>query len=59
MIHLVIFAKSVQMIDEDSLIIFEASLDTDISYLEDLGYELIKEKRYKTNKHVFVRRNKR
>ncbi len=45
-----------KMIDEDSLIIFEASLDTDISYLPDLGYELVKEKRYKTNKHVFVQR---
>ena len=34
-----------QMIDENSLIIFEASLDTDTSYLEDLGYDLVKEKR--------------
>lgn len=45
------------LITEDSLIIFEAALDTDISYLEDLGYELIKEKKYKTNKHVFVQRS--
>lgn len=43
-----------KMVDEDTLIIFEASLDTDISYLSDLGYDLIKEKKYKTNKHVFV-----
>ena len=48
-----------KLIHEDTLIIFEASLDTDISYLEDLGYELIKEKKYKTNKHVFVQRSKR
>ena len=47
-----------KLIHEDTLIIFEASLDTDISYLEDLGYELIKEKKYKTNKHVFVQRSK-
>lgn len=45
------------LITDDTLIIFEASLDTDISYLEDLGYELIKEKKYKTNKHVFVQRS--
>lgn len=45
------------LITEDTLIIFEASLDTDISYLEDLGYELIKEKKYKTNKHIFVQRS--
>lgn len=48
-----------QMIDEDTLIIFEANLQTDIDYLEQLGYELIKEKIYKTNKHVFVKRRKR
>lgn len=47
------------MIDEDSLIIFEAKLETDIDYLDQLGYELIKEKLYKTNKHVFVKRRKR
>ncbi|MBO4337751.1 MAG: 16S rRNA (guanine(966)-N(2))-methyltransferase RsmD [Lachnospiraceae bacterium] len=48
-----------RMIDRDSLIIFEASLDEDIAYLDDLGYDLVKEKRYKTNKHVFVRRKSR
>ena len=47
------------LITDETLIIFEASLDTDISYLEDLGYELIKEKKYKTNKHVFVQRSLR
>ena len=48
-----------RMIDEDTLIIFEASLDTDLSYLEDLGYELVKIKRYKTNEHVFLHRRAR
>lgn len=47
------------IIDEDTLIIFEAKLDTDIDYLDQLGYELIKEKIYKTNKHVFVKRRNR
>ncbi|MBR1692320.1 MAG: 16S rRNA (guanine(966)-N(2))-methyltransferase RsmD [Lachnospiraceae bacterium] len=47
------------LIDEDSLLIFEAKIDTDIDYLEQLGYDLIKEKRYKTNKHVFVKRRKK
>ena len=40
--------------DEDTLIIAEASLDTDFSYLGSLGFELLREKTYKTNKHVFV-----
>lgn len=44
------------IIDENTLIIVEASLDTDFSYLKDMGYDLIREKLYKTNKHVFVQR---
>lgn len=42
------------LIDTDTRIIFEASLDTDVSYIEDLGYEIEKIKKYKTNMHVFV-----
>ncbi len=48
-----------KMITEETLIIFEASLDTDLSYLEDLGYDVIKVKRYKTNEHVFLHRRER
>lgn len=44
------------IIDENTLIIVEASLDTDFSYLNDMGYEIIREKLYKTNKHAFIRR---
>ena len=40
--------------DEDTLIIAEASPDTDFSYLGSLGFGLLREKTYKTNKHVFV-----
>lgn len=47
------------LITEETLIIFEAALDTDISYLENLGYELIKQKIYKTNQHIFVKRSRR
>ena len=42
------------LIYEDTLIIVEASKHTDFSYLEDLGFVKIKEKEYKTNKHVFI-----
>lgn len=44
------------IVDEDTLIIVEASLGTDFSYLEELGYEVIKRKEYKTNTHMFLRR---
>lgn len=40
----------------DTLIVTEASLSCDFSYLPELGYVLEKEKRYKTNKHVFCRK---
>lgn len=43
------------IIDEETLIIVEAALDTEFSYLAELGYRVTKEKRYKTNMHVFFR----
>ncbi|MGN8885799.1 16S rRNA (guanine(966)-N(2))-methyltransferase RsmD [Blautia sp. HCP28S3_G10] len=44
--------------DESTLIIIEADLSTEFSYLEDLGFELARSKEYKTNKHVFVHKRK-
>lgn len=46
--------KDSSLIDEYTTIIIEASLDTDFSYTSDLGFNIIKEKTYKTNKHVFI-----
>ncbi len=43
-------------VTDQTLIVVEASLDTQFPYLEDLGYYLDREKRYKTNKHVFIRK---
>lgn len=45
-----------KLIDEDSLIVIEASKDTDMAYITDLGYEFIKIKEYKNNMHVLLRR---
>jgi 16S rRNA (guanine966-N2)-methyltransferase len=42
------------LVSEDTLIIVEASLDTEFDYVSDYGFEIIKEKIYKTNKHVFI-----
>ncbi len=44
------------LLDEDTLIIVEMKVDADISHFEDLGYNIIKNKEYKTNKHVFLRK---
>lgn len=41
------------LIDEYSIIIIEASIDNDLGFIEDYGFRITKEKRYKSNKHVF------
>ena len=43
-------------ITDRTLFVIEASLKTDFSWLNHSGYEIIKEKKYKTNAHLFVRR---
>lgn len=42
------------LLSEEGIIIVEASKETEFDYAEDLGYHIIKEKEYKTNKHVFL-----
>lgn len=48
------FLANSDLLSEDALIIIEASLETDFSYLEEMGFSLIKKKEYKTNVHMFV-----
>ena len=43
-------------VTDETLIIVEASLRTNLEYAEDLGFEVIREKKYKTNKHIFLKR---
>ena len=43
------------LVNEDTIIVVEASLQTEFSYLEELGFELYREKKYKNNQHVFIR----
>jgi 16S rRNA (guanine966-N2)-methyltransferase len=42
-------------IADDAIFIAEAALDEDFSWAEGLGYDVYREKLYKTNKHVFLR----
>lgn len=42
------------LIDEDTLIIVEASSETRADYLSELGFRLVRTKEYKTNKHLFI-----
>lgn len=48
--------KDKPYVTQKTQIIVEASLDTDFSYLEEIGFAILKEKVYKTNKHVFIGR---
>jgi 16S rRNA (guanine966-N2)-methyltransferase len=55
--NVLIFLSKSDLIDENSLIIVEASLETDFSYVSNLGFNIEREKLYKTNKHIFLRYN--
>ena len=45
-------------VTQETKIIVEASLDTGFDYLDEIGFAILKEKVYKTNKHVFIGRKK-
>ena len=50
------YLKDSELVHEDTVIIVEASLETDFSYVESLGFYITKNKEYKTNKHVFLQK---
>ncbi len=43
-------------VTENTMIIVEAKLDKSFDFLDELGFELTREKKYKTNKHIFCRK---
>lgn len=44
------------LVHDDTLIIVEASLETELDYASELGFDIIKVKTYKTNQHIFLMR---
>lgn len=46
--------QHMKYITEDTVIVIEASLQTDFEYVSELGFQVMREKKYKTNKHVFL-----
>lgn len=46
----------VRYVTEETLIIVEADRETRFEYAKTLGYQVLREKIYKTNKHVFLRK---
>ncbi len=55
---LTILATS-DIIDTDSLIICEAAADTDFSFADGIGFDVVRIKEYKNNKHVFLKKRER
>lgn len=53
------YLEASTLITEDTLIIVEASLATDFSYLAKLGFHMVKCKKYKTNAHLFLQKQTR
>lgn len=49
--------KDAAYVTEDTMIVVEAALDTNFDYVSALGFTVTKEKLYKTNKHVFIKRS--
>ena len=43
-------------VTEDTLIIVETALDTDFSFLEGTGLEIVREKDYRSQRHLFIKR---
>ena len=46
--------KEKKLLSRDAVVVAEAALDTDFSYIDELGYRIWKVKSYKTNQHVFL-----
>lgn len=55
---LMLLASS-DLVKEDTWIIVEASLKTDFSYLDELELEIFREKHYKNNEHIFIRKKQK
>ncbi len=51
------FLQSAPYVTENTMIIAEALRTEDFSYVEPLGFSIVREKCYKTNKHVFMKKN--
>ena len=43
-----------RLLADDALLITEASENTSFDYLTELGYTIVREKKYKSNKHIFI-----
>ncbi len=54
--QVLVFLADSKLLADEALIIVEASMHTDFSYLDEIGFQVIKRKEYKTNVHMFLER---
>lgn len=52
--EVLLFLEKSSLCDSETRIIVEADLETDFSYLEETDFHIIKQKKYKTNQHIFI-----
>jgi len=50
------YLENSSLVTDDTIIIVEADLHEDFSYLDDTNLEVYRIKKYKTNMHVFIRK---
>lgn len=50
------YLQTSSILKEDTIIVVEASVETEFDYVESIGFEVVKYKKYKTNAHLFLRR---
>lgn len=48
------YLRDSKILNNNTIIMIESSLETDFSYVEQIEFQILKEKKYKTNKHVFL-----
>lgn len=51
------YLKNAAFLHADTMIIIEAALHTDLSYIKEMGFLITKEKKYKTSEHFFLKRS--
>lgn len=54
--RLLVLLSDSALLSQEGIIVVEASIETDFSYVTDLGFIMERQKKYKTNQHVFLRR---
>ena len=43
------------IVDSYTIIVIEEALNVPLDYIDECGFETVKIKNYKTNKHIFIR----